>query len=164
MKLLKHQRQRGFTVTEAVIVMSLLATLFGLIWLNLLNSREKAGTSSSTDVFVSDVRSQQLKAMLGDTEGRISADAYGVYLNSTSYTLFHGISYNALDPSNSPVQLGDNITFVNVSFPSNVIVFASGSGEIVGFSGAGTLGIRNVLSNTQKTVQLNKFGTVTSIQ
>ena len=62
------------------------------------------------------------------------------------------------------VNLGDNEQFQSVAFPGSVIVFASVSGEVDGFSqGANSIVLTNTMANTQKTIQLNKTGTVYAI-
>jgi prepilin-type N-terminal cleavage/methylation domain-containing protein len=152
---------RGFTLMEIAIVLAVLATLFGLVWINLLGSREKASTAAATDTFVSDLRNQQLKAMLGDTEGRVGNDIYGIFLGTTSYTMFHGAVYSPADPANQQVVLGDNMQFQNILFPGSVILFASGSGELLAYaSTTASVKIVNTVSNDLRTVQLNSLGVV----
>lgn len=154
----------GFTLIEVAVVMSLLSLLFGFVWLNLLSTKESASQNTSMDLLVSDLRAQQLKAMLGDTEGRVERDAYGVYFGVTSYTLFHGSTYVSADPTNFIVPLGDNERFSSIAFSGNAVVFSSVSGEIDGFSqDANSLLLKNTMANTQKTIQLNKIGTVNAI-
>lgn len=149
---------------EMAVVMSLLSLLFGLVWLNLLSSKESASQNASIDVLVSDLRSQQLKAMQGDTEGRIGNDAYGVRFDATTYTLFHGMSYLSSDPANQVVSLTDNEQFQSITFPGSTILFASVSGQVVGFSqGNNSFVLRNVSTNTQKTFLINAIGTVYAI-
>lgn len=154
----------GFTLMEVAVVMSLLTLLFGFVWVNLLGSKDSASQNTSVDILLSDLRAQQLKAMLGDTEGRIGHDAYGIRFGTTSYTLFHGSTYAPADPTNFTVSLGDNERFESVGFPGSVLVFASVSGEIDGFSaGADTIVLRNSSANTQKTFLLNRIGSVYAI-
>lgn len=160
----RQQLYSGFTLMELTVVMSLLSLLFGFVWVNLLGSRDSASQNTSVDLLVSDLRAQQLKAMLGDTEGRIEHDAYGIHFALTSYTLFHGVSYITADPTNFTVNLGDNEQFQSVAFPGSTIVFASVSGEVDGFSqGANSIVLTNTMANTQKIIQLNKTGTVYAI-
>jgi prepilin-type N-terminal cleavage/methylation domain-containing protein len=154
----------GFTLMEVAVVVSLLSLLFGFVWVNLLGSRDSASQNTSIDLLLSDLRSQQLKAMLGDTEGRVGHDAYGVYFGTNTYTLFHGLSYVAADPTNYTVTLGDNERFQSISFPGNTLVFASVSGQIAGFTeGVDSIVLTNITANTQKTVRINKLGTVYAI-
>lgn len=154
----------GYTLMEMAVVISLLSLLFGLVWLNLLSSKESASQNASIDVLVSDLRSQQLKAMLGDTEGRLGNDAYGIHFNAASYTLFHGTTYLASDPSNQTIALTDNEQFQSITFPASTILFASISGQVVGFSPVNnSFVLKNVSTNTQKTFQINELGTIYAI-
>lgn len=154
----------GFTLMEVAVVMSLLTLLFGFVWVNLLGSKDSASQNTSVDILLSDLRGQQLKAMLGDTEGRIGHDAYGIRFGTTNYTLFHGSTYVPADPTNFTVALGDNERFQSIAFSGSTLVFASVSGEISGFvPGADSIVLENSSANTQKTFRLNKVGTVYSI-
>jgi type II secretory pathway pseudopilin PulG len=151
----------GFTMIELVIILTLLGALYGLISINLLGSSQKATLASTVDVFISDVRSQQLKAMLGDTEGRQRADAYGVLLLQDKYILFHGPSYSPADPANYTVTLPANIFIQQTLFPNGELIFASGSGEIVNYSpAANSLIIKNITNADQRLIKFNRFGTV----
>ncbi|MDP3941013.1 MAG: type II secretion system protein [bacterium] len=155
---------KGFSLVELLVAMGLFSLLFGFIWVNLLGSRGRASQSSSIDVFVADLRSTQLKAMQGDSEGRVDPEIYGVYVGANSYTLFHGSTYNPTDPSNHTVSLGDGETFVSVAFPNNSVIFDKGSGELIDFDPAlTTLTLSNSISKTQKTIQMNKYGVITAI-
>lgn len=95
--------------------------------------------------------------MVGDTEGRGIIGPYGIYTGTTQYVLFHGASYNPTDSSNFSVTLGDNIQFSNT--PATV-VFTSGNGET---GQTVTLTIKNILSNQEKTIQLNSLGVITGL-
>lgn len=155
------QRKNGITLIETSVVIAVIATLFGFITLNLLSSKESASQSTTLDIFISDLRQSQLKAMVGDTEGRVSSDSYGVFIGATSYTLFHGPTYNVSDPTNYTVNLGDNEVFTSVQFSGNLLQFANMSGELVGFvPGANKLSIRNDNNGSQKDIQVNKYGVV----
>ncbi|MBI2442792.1 MAG: type II secretion system protein [Candidatus Levybacteria bacterium] len=160
---MRRNTAKGFSIVELLVAMGIFSLLFGFIWLNLLGSRGRASQSSTIDVFTSDLRAMQLKAMKGDSEGRVDTDAYGVLLKTTTYTLFHGSTYNPDDPSNRTVSLGDGESFNSVLFPGNSIVFAKGSGELVNYDPAqSSVSLTNMQSNTQKTLQLNKYGVITS--
>ncbi len=155
--------QKGFTLIEVLVVLSVLITLIGLTTISLLNANRQTSLSTSIDSFVTDLKQQQLKAMVGDTEGRTQADSYGVYFGTDSYTLFHG-AYSSSDPTNFTVALGGNIQFSAVLFPSSQIIFLKGSGEVSNYaSSSSTLVIRDIVNNRQKTITVNRYGVVTDI-
>ena len=95
--------KRGFTLPELLIVMGVLAILTTLATVNLLRPQHQASTVAAVNILMADIRQQQLKTMLGDTEG----------FNNFSVTL---------EP---PFQ-------VSTTFPNNQIVFQAGSGEVAG--------------------------------
>lgn len=161
---MKKYFRNGFSLVELLVAMGLFSLLFGFIWINLLGSKGRSSQTSSIDVFISDLRSMQLKSMQGDSEGRVDPDSYGIYIGTTKYTLFHGSIYNPADPTNRSISLGDGESFTSVLFPENIIVFTKRSGELLNFNQAqNSLSLTNTQINTKKTIQLNKYGIITSI-
>jgi len=148
---------RGFTIAELLVTIAIFATLVGIATSNLVGGKQRASLNASGDIFTGDFRQQQLKAMIGDTEGRSAPDTYGVHFGSSEYTLFHGSTFNIMDSSNFTVMLGDNISFVS---PPPNLVFARVSGELP--SGGSIVMIDNTTKSTI-TLQFNRYGVITSI-
>lgn len=156
-------RQAGFTIIEALIVMSIFITLTGLSTINLLNAKHKSSLSTSVDTFIADLKQQQLKAMVGDTEGRAASGNYGIFFGAGTYSFFHD-TYSSADPSNFNASLGDSIQFSNITFPGSQIVFLQGSGEIYNYTdGSNTITIKDIVDNNQKTITINEYGVITAI-
>ncbi len=156
--------QVGFTLAEMVLVVSIILTLFGIISVDLFRSQTSTSLTSSIQTFISDIKSQQIKAMVGATDGRSSSDNYGIYFTPTKYTLFHGLVYNPTDPANFNVQLDDNITFSSIGFNNNTLVFLEQSGEVSTYSAiANTVTIKNTAGTEQKTITVNRYGAITGI-
>ncbi len=144
--------------------MGIISILFGTIVVNLLNSKHAADVASIAQTLVSDLKEQQLKAMLGVSGGRTYADNYGIYFQPSSYTLFHGASYSAMDNANFIVTLDSNATFSNIAFPNSIIVFSELSGTVSGFlNGSNSVTVRSQGSNDQKTITVNANGVVTGV-
>jgi prepilin-type N-terminal cleavage/methylation domain-containing protein len=120
--------QRGFTLIELIIVMSIIGILLGFSTINLSRSQQSASLNAVEQILLSDLRQQQLKAMVGDAEGRAASDSYGIHFDSNKYVLFHG-TYSEGEPSNSVINLDSNMQFNN---PEYDIVFSRLSGEIAG--------------------------------
>ena len=97
--------------TELSIVLSLIAVLFGFVTINLNRSQQNASITAIEQTLLSDLKQQQLKAMIGDTEGRASSDQYGVHFDSNQYVLFHGV-YSVGDSTNFVISLAQNFQFV----------------------------------------------------
>lgn len=154
---------KGFSFIEIILAIGVLTTLFAIITINLISASRRVYNDTTTAVLISDLRTQQVKAMIGDTEKTGESSMYGVYFGTDRYTLFRGNSYSVGNPTNFVITLPGGAEFSNILFPNFEIVFASGSGEIAGFSsGLNSVTIINTSENIQKNVTLNRFGVITS--
>lgn len=155
--------QKGFTFTEVIIVIGIVSILFGFIVVNLLNFQSKKSVESETDMIISDIKTQQAKAMLGKRENSITGD-YGIYFEQNKYILFQGSSYESSNSTNFQISLNQNLEFQNMLFPNSQIIFLKGSGEILGFTNSqNSLIIKDTASNNQKTIIFNRYGVITGI-
>lgn len=162
--LFKKTKQKGFTLIELVIIMGILLLLFGFVMVNLLQEENIVSVNASVDILISDISSQQTKAMVGKSDGVSSGNSYGIYFESDRYTLFKGNTFSATDSANFTVMLDENIVFNNVTFPNNIIVFSSLSGEVSGFTdGNNTITVANVQGQEIKTITINRYGVIKSI-
>lgn len=145
-------------------MIGLFAILFGLTMFSLFRFQGQSSQQSSTDTLVSDIKSQQLKAMVGGTDGRDDSDSYGVYFLTDSYVLFHGASYDPGNPDNFQVNLPSDLEIQNSTLPSNSVVFERRSGEITGFiPGQDSFTIRALNINRDFVVIFNRYGVITEI-
>ena len=159
----KLQTSRGLILIELLLVLGILSILFAIGIVSLTNIRVISGNSSAGVVLISDLKTQQIKAMTGDTEGRGVPDNYGVKILTDRYVLFHGLSYNPSDTSNFSVPV-DNGYLLSSTFPDSTIIFASESGQLVGFvTNQDTISITSTPSGQVKTFQFNAYGTITNI-
>ncbi len=155
--------KKGFTLVELMVVMGIIAILISYSVVNLTSIQHTTYLGTTIDTFISDLKQQQLKAMVGDTEGRGVNDYYGIRFGTTDYALFHGASYS-VSSSNPVIPLTSSIQFSNVTFPQSRIVFEKGSGEIVGFTvGSNTITLRNTVTSEVKTITINRYGVITQI-
>lgn len=156
--------QKGFTYVELMVVTGITAILFGLITINLLKFQNSTSTQSNLDTLISDLKSQQLKAMLGSTEGRTSNDSYGIYFMADRYILFHGTTYNSGDTSNFTVQLPTDVRIQSTTLPNNSAVFTKLSGDLQGYvSGSNTITVRSVTNNKNIVITLNRYGVISGV-
>lgn len=152
----------GFTLIEIVVVMALISTLVTLGAISLSTGQQVASTRSTSGLLLSDIRSQQIKAMVGDSEGTGVTSAYGVYLGSTSYTMFRGGSYDPLSSANFVVPLNNQLTLTS-NLPNSQIVFLPRSGEISGYtSGLDSIFLTNSGASETVTFTFNRLGVVIS--
>lgn len=157
--------QKGFTFPEIIIVMGIVTILLGFITFNLLRAQSSSSLTAAVDTLVTDTRNQQIKAMTGDSEGRGVADSYGIHFSANQYVLFHGASYNQSDTSNFPVNLDTNLNFSSNTFPNGNIIFLETSGEVSSYSAvANSIILQTTAGNQSKTITINKYGVITSVQ
>lgn len=157
-------KEKGATLLELITVIGIFATLFGIVTINVLNPGEKASLQGSFTTLISDIKQQQIKAIAYDAEGDVVTKDHGIYFSQNSYTLFSGTTYISTSSSNFVVALGNNVEFSSVLFPNQAVVFAKGTGEIVGYNpDMDTITIKNKQNNETKTVQVNRLGVITDI-
>jgi len=158
------QNLSGFTLTELIITLGILTILTGLTSVNLLGFYAKNTLNTSIPTLISDLKHQQLKAMVGDTEGKTSHDAYGIYFQPDRYTLFQGPTYSISGTVNFDIVLNSDLQFSNIILPSSQIVFASGSGEVVNYNQSfDYVTLKNVNTDETKTVRINQYGAVIDV-
>lgn len=158
----KMKNTKGFTLIELIVVIAVFSIIFGFVTVNLLGSYRKASLISSLDTLISDIKSQQIKAMVGHKEENILSNNYGIHFENNKYVLFEGSSSPGMN--DFEVKLPDNLEFSNISFPDSNIVFQKGNGEVVNFTtGQSSLIIRDTSGTEQKTITLNKYGIIISV-
>jgi prepilin-type N-terminal cleavage/methylation domain-containing protein len=127
--------EKGFTLTELVVTIGLLLILFTFSSLNLLGTIRRPTEAGIYDVLISDVRSQQIKAMTG------KGDGYGISFTSNSYIL---------TPDNFTVDLPDGYTFTTTP----QVVFEEGTGETTQVS----ILLQETRSGETREIRINKYG------
>lgn len=150
---------QGYTITEMMIVISIFLTLIGVVSVNLFKFQHKSQLSSTINSFLADYEEQQMKAMIGDTEGTMATADYGVHIETTTYTLFR----NTYGTANFPISLPSGTQFTT-TLPNSQILFLRGSGEVSGFTtGQNTITFQDTGDNSQKTITVNRYGVVVSV-
>lgn len=158
MKTAKHP-ESGFTLVELLVVLAIIAMLFGLSVIGLRQPQVTTSVTTTTDTLVSDLKSQQLLAMVGDVGSMTSQQPHGIYIQTDKYTLFADSSYHVGDTNNFEIDSQNGASFTT-TLPSGQIVFDVGSGDVQGFSsGSNTITVQN--SGAQETITINRFGAVT---
>jgi type II secretory pathway pseudopilin PulG len=153
---MRKMRSAGFSLVEMVVVIGIIMTFLGLITVNLASQQRRVNLSTAVETFLTDLRFQQLKAMVGDKETGMTATDYGIYLSSSSYTLFRGSSYVAADPDNLEIPLGQGLQFAN---SGKTIIFSRFTGEISGYNPVqNTIVLEDGNNNLTRTITFNAYG------
>lgn len=152
-------KQSGaFTLIELIVSIGIIAVILSISTTSLLSAKNQASLNTIQTQLVSDLKQQQLKSVIGDTEGRATADMYGVHFDTNQYVFFHGTTYNSGDSSNYTVTLQADLQF---NTTGNVI-FNRGTGELA--SGSLTsIVIQNKNSSKSINFSVNQLGVITSI-
>jgi type II secretory pathway pseudopilin PulG len=148
---------RGFTAVEIILVISLMVVLLTLVTVNLFSFQHKSQLSSTIESFLADYKEQQIKAMVGDTSGTATPSAFGIHLETNSYTEFQ----NAYGTNNFTVNLPSGTQFTATTFANSQVLFATGSGEVA--TGNNTITITDTGNNSQKVITINRYGVVTGV-
>jgi hypothetical protein len=131
------------------------------MFVNFVRPQNQASLDSVVATLIADIKSQQTKAMAGDSVSVSSAQAHGIYVQSGSYTLFKGTSYSGSDSDNFVVTADTGIS-LSATLPSSQVVFTKGSGDITGYiAGQNTITVTSSGTSTSKTVTLNRYGVLT---
>ena len=153
----------GVTLIEVLVVIGILLTLIGMASISFLPFRSRSTLDTAVTTLISDTKSQQIKTMAGDTEGRGTNDNYGVHFDTNSYTLFHGSIFNPQDTSNFTVALNDGIQ-IESTFASSQIIFSIKSGEVISFSETqNSVTLEDTVEESSKTVNINRYGVITQV-
>jgi prepilin-type N-terminal cleavage/methylation domain-containing protein len=154
--------KKGFTLIEIIVVMAIFLTLTGLAMMNILRPQQQAILSSATHVLITDIKSQQLKSMIGESSTGTAPEYYGIYFESNKYTLFPGTIYDANNANNFVVNLDSTLQISANTFPSSQVVFNRISGEVSNFSSNNnSVTLKNLTNLEVKKVSINAYGAIT---
>lgn len=156
--------QKGFTLIELILVMSIFAVLAGIATVNLFSFQHKAQLDSTLNMFIADLKGQQTKAMAGYANGEANVENYGINFDSSNYryVLFKG-TYSSSNTANFSVSYPNSIQ-ITTTFPNSQLIFTKGSGELSGYATASaTVTLQDTQNNEQKTIQFNRYGVITSV-
>lgn len=149
----RDRRIEGFTLIELLLILGLLAVLLSLVVTNLFGVVAQASIDTSVTLLVSDLKQQQTKAMIGESDGASTSRPYGAYFEPKRYVLFRGASFSADDSFNFVIDLPSSLAFTDIA--SAQAVFQKGSGEIAGFT---EVTLQDSVSGLRRRISTSKFG------
>ncbi|MFA5776468.1 MAG: type II secretion system protein [Patescibacteria group bacterium] len=152
------ESNKGFTIPELLVSVSIILTIFAFAGINLLNIIPNSGLNEITQSFIADAKAQQNSAMLGESAGASLSD-YSIKINADNYTLFKGQIYVEGAPGNYTVKYPQNI-IVSTGFLNSVITFSALSGEIKDYNEATNQVTFTAVNFKSVTIKFNKLGNV----
>ncbi len=148
-------KNSGFTITELVLVMAIALILMAIGSIAFIRPQQKANLDGVLNTLVSDIKSQQTRAMSGD-----SLSNFGLHLEANKYTLFEGSSYSLNDPNNFIVLVEDPISLTTITFANQDIIFQKGSGEVIFTGTQNTFIVDNTSGSDEVKITINKYGAI----
>jgi type II secretory pathway pseudopilin PulG len=154
--------QRGITsLAEIMLVVGIMTILFTIGIFSLTKAQQHTSLSSVVDTFLSDFKEQQIKAMVGSTEGGAGSDNYGIHFDTVSYTLFKG-TYSASNSANFVTKLPPTIQVSAWldSIGEQEIIFLKGDGHIKDYNlvSNAQVAFKDNSANIQKNIFMSKMG------
>ena len=84
----QQKNQKGFTLVEVLMTIAIMTTMMGLVAVSVSQPQTTADLESAVNQLITDIKSQQLLAMSGETNGSGSRQDQGVTFQEHGYTLF----------------------------------------------------------------------------
>lgn len=147
-------KKTGFTLIELLLVMAIFAIIASFSVINLVKPQISSALNSTTTTLISDLKEQQIKSMVGDSEGTASSQRHGIRFETDRYILYRG-NYSPSESSNFTVNLDPSLRFS--SLPSGQeVTFAKRSGETT----VANLTLQHIQSGNLKNISINYLGSV----
>lgn len=149
----------GATLIEVLLVMAIVGMFVRLITLNVFRGQQRVSLTVARDTLLSDMRKQQLRAMLGQTPQSGSLLDYSIRFEGDRYILYAGTVYDAQNPENEVVILDPILTFEPIELPNATLTFARASGEVRSFDPLlHYVTIRNTQTDNNFRIEINALG------
>ncbi len=154
-------RLKSFSLIEVTVVIGILSVLSMLGTIQLIRPQITISLDTTSLQIVSDIRSQQLKSMKGNTDQKALSQQHGIKLLANSYVLFSGSTYSPSDTTNTEVTLDTQLNFTNINLTNAEIVFDKLSGEFAAYTpSTNTFRLTNSADGSYKTFSINKLGVI----
>jgi prepilin-type N-terminal cleavage/methylation domain-containing protein len=153
----KHCSKSGMTLVEIIVVLTIMAIIFGIGTYTLVSARKSATLNTLTDSVASTLEQARSSALSG--KGGVS---YGVKFASTSYTYFAS-PYVQNDPDNRTSGVSTGFELSN-TYTSNggIVIFSRLTGAP---QATGTITIINMANTSQsKMIQIGSQGDITVVK
>lgn len=153
------KNNKGLSFIEVIISGAIFLTLIGAITINLLNLQRNRSAEAVVSVLNADLKSQQIKAMSGNTQNTITADEYGIFFESDKYTLFKGETYAPGSESNFEMSLSGSLMIIDINLQNSQVIFEQGSGEVKNYTEEqNSITILDTQTSETRTLSINQYG------
>ncbi len=140
----------SFCLSAAIFVIVLLSVFF-----------PRVSATTTTVLLLAVLREQQDRAREGAEQGERSVQPYGIVFRENSYSTFQGEDFAWAVPGSRETVPLENEIALSSTFPSNVVLFESGSGDIKNYSADhNSITITHQGTGKKETIVLNRFGIV----
>lgn len=139
-----------------MLVVFIIALLFAFSVVNLGRPQQAANISTSVDMLLADIKTQQILSMSGNVGTTSTAQPHGIYLQSNQFILFSGSSYSSSATDDFTETLPSTIR-LTTTIPSAQLLFIKGTGEVQGFT-AGSNTITLTSATMTRTLTISRFG------
>ncbi len=146
--------QKGFTLLEVMLALTLLAISVSMAVLYIQSSQARADVNANAAEFVSHARLSQSAARSG-----AGGTSHGIHLEQDSYTIFQGNVYDSLDTDNFTIDLPPTVQIgnINLNGGGSDIVFTAPEGRTTKY-GSFTLSSSQI--NKTLTIEISSLGTI----
>lgn len=153
--------KKGFTIIELLVVLGASAVISAISIATLIQPQTQADLDGEVLKLMSDIKSQQLNAMIGVTSGTSTPVSQGIYFSIGGYTLFRGTTYVSADPENFSIVFPATIQMQGTTLATSTIIFNRLNGEVYAHTpGADSVTFINTVSNATSTLTINRFGAI----
>lgn len=150
---------KGFTLVELLLVMGIVATLLALVTISLVKPQSRSALDATVLILVSDLKQQQMKAMIGQVDTGATASPFGVKFSGQNYTLFQGSSFQSGAVGNFLVTVHPSVQ-LTTNLPNAELVFSKVSGEVLNFSSSTNTITATSNDGAQQVMTVNRYGVV----
>lgn len=153
------KKNNGLSLVEVLIVVSLLAILFGLGSIVFGNFAKQDRLGMEVRKIVAIIDEARAKTLAGYSLGGSSGLNFGVHFAAGDYTLFSGTTFDPDEAGNQRYSLSSGLTISEIAFASGNIIFEKISGEVSSFDPVQNyLVLSDQGANQSKKIRVNKIG------
>lgn len=154
-------KNKGFSLIETLLVVSLMAILFGLgtiVYSSVIGRDQLGAEAQKLSALIFEART---KTINGFSLGTVTAFNFGIYFGDNFYVLFPGLTYNPNETRNQRFSLSPGVIFKTVAFTDRVLIFEKINGQVGNFDPEKNyVVLSDSKSNREKRISISRLGVV----